>query len=200
MVVKDLQPVSIVEDEGFKKVCHTLNPLNALPSRRTLSDIYISNMFDKVHANVKIRLQQASWVSITTDLWSSINRNGFIAVTVHYCDEVTLSPQSMILDCVRVRGRHTVETISMELRTAFERNNLGNKILVRVTDNGANVVKAIKDIGITHVACYAYSLNLVANYAFREVSSLCAIKDVASKLVEQTKKSTHVMELFEGIQ
>ncbi|XP_059098333.1 zinc finger BED domain-containing protein 4-like [Tigriopus californicus] len=186
MVVKDLQPLSFVEDEGFKKFCHSLDPRYTLPSRRTLSEVHITNMFSNVQEKLIIYLHRANWVSITTDLWSSVNCTGFLAITVHFFDEQTWPLQCFILDCLRVRGRHTSEKIATEIRMVLERNKIMDKVIVGVTDNGANVVKAIRDIGITHEACYAHSLNLVANYALREV--------------EQTRKSTQVMELFERIQ
>ena len=44
---KDFQPFSIVEDEGFKKFVHELNPSYQLPNRKNISQSLIPAEFDK---------------------------------------------------------------------------------------------------------------------------------------------------------
>ncbi|XP_016970923.1 E3 SUMO-protein ligase ZBED1-like [Drosophila rhopaloa] len=45
MIAKDIQPFSIVEDEGFRKFVKLLDPRYTLPSRTTLQDVKMKNMY-----------------------------------------------------------------------------------------------------------------------------------------------------------
>ncbi|XP_059096593.1 zinc finger BED domain-containing protein 4-like [Tigriopus californicus] len=200
MIATDLQPISIVEDVGFKNFCAAMDPFYSLPTRRTLSNVDIPNLYTKVQDQVKTVLRGVDTVSITTDLWSSKNCVSFIAVTVHYFDEETLTLQALILDCLRIRGRHTAQLLGEELKSILQRNALEDKVLLGITDNGANMVKAIKDMGIKHFPCYAHTLNLVALSSMRDVPAVMAIKEIASKVVELTRRSTLIAEAFETIQ
>ena len=48
MIVKDMQPTSIVEDAGFKKLVAALDPRFALPSRRTLTRSLLPEYYGSV--------------------------------------------------------------------------------------------------------------------------------------------------------
>nr|XP_054597739.1 E3 SUMO-protein ligase ZBED1-like [Nothobranchius furzeri] len=66
------QPLSIVESEGFRGLILVLDPSYALPTRKTVKE-----MMAKKHAEeleqVKSEVQQAVAVSITADMWTSLN-------------------------------------------------------------------------------------------------------------------------------
>lgn len=47
MVAKDVQPYSIVEDEGFADYSYTLDPRYKLPSRSYLRDVLMAGLFKK---------------------------------------------------------------------------------------------------------------------------------------------------------
>ena len=46
MIVTDLQPVSVVEDKGFKNFVKVLDPKYCPPSRRTIMREYLPHLFD----------------------------------------------------------------------------------------------------------------------------------------------------------
>ena len=68
MTVKDLQPVSIAEDEGFHLLVHTLDSRYELPSRRTIMQMLPEKYSKKCEA-VKEELSRQAHVSLTSDLW-----------------------------------------------------------------------------------------------------------------------------------
>ncbi|CAH1958100.1 unnamed protein product [Acanthoscelides obtectus] len=72
-----------------------------------------------------------------------------------------------------------------------------NKIVACVTDNAANMVKAVQLAKWWHVPCFAHSLNLIVQ------SSLIEITDTLSKvksIVEFFKRSTSAMEKLQNVQ
>lgn len=200
MIAQDIQPISIVEDKGFAKFCQILNSNYVLPSRRTLSKVLLPALFNDVQEKLSRKLEGVNWLSITTDLWTSINTSCYLAVTIHFWDEESSIPQSFILDCLRIGGRHTAQRLGEELRQILIEHGVMSKVVVGVTDNGANIVRALREINISQVPCYAHTLNLVAQGSIKDVPTLVKVKDVVSRIVEQTRRSTVVLDKFESIQ
>ncbi|KAK3865123.1 hypothetical protein Pcinc_029238 [Petrolisthes cinctipes] len=84
MITTDLQPMSIVEDRGFRKFVHGLDPRYILPSRRDLTRKHIPNKYHEVVQQLKNELREIPHISLTTDIWTSRQTRGFLTVTAHY--------------------------------------------------------------------------------------------------------------------
>ncbi|TRY74647.1 hypothetical protein TCAL_01628, partial [Tigriopus californicus] len=104
MISNDMQPISIVEDDGFVNFCQAMNPKYLLPSRQVISKTLIPAIFEEVQRKLGHKLVQAKWVSFTTDLWTSANTTGFLALTIHFWDHETSTLQCFVLDCLRIWG------------------------------------------------------------------------------------------------
>ncbi|CAH1957175.1 unnamed protein product [Acanthoscelides obtectus] len=57
MIVKEYQPISIVEDKEFKKFVNMLNPGYSLPTRKTISQTLIPNLYLSELEKLKNRMQ-----------------------------------------------------------------------------------------------------------------------------------------------
>lgn len=77
MVVKEYQPLSIVDDDEFKKLVYMLNPGYNLPSRKTLTKNLIPQAFAKVSDSVSIELSKTTAVALTADCWTSISQQSY---------------------------------------------------------------------------------------------------------------------------
>jgi hypothetical protein len=146
MISNDMQPISIVEDDGFVNFCQAMNPKYLLPSRQVISKTLIPAIFEEVQRKLGHKLVQAKWVSFTTDLWTSANTTGFLALTIHFWDHESSTLQCFVLDCLRIWGRHTADRLGEEIKAVLIRNEIVSKVVVGVTDNGANIVKALQNI------------------------------------------------------
>ncbi|TRY67556.1 hypothetical protein TCAL_05529 [Tigriopus californicus] len=109
MISNDMQPILIVEDDGFVNFCQVMNPKYLLPSRNVISKTLIPAMFEEVERKLGQKLVQAKWVCFTTDLWTSANTTGFLALTIHFWDHEASALQCFVLDCLRIWGRHTAD-------------------------------------------------------------------------------------------
>ncbi|KAJ4933657.1 hypothetical protein JOQ06_030481 [Pogonophryne albipinna] len=85
MVVKDSQPFSIVDDCGFKELVALLDPRYTLPSRRVLKEMVVKR-YEEEKMKAKALMQRVEAVSLTADMWTSINMDAYLAVTYHYVD------------------------------------------------------------------------------------------------------------------
>lgn len=67
----------------------------------------------------------------------------YISVTAHYISD-DFSLQSKLLEVERSEGRHTADAIATHLRSILLEWGLQDKVFCVTTDNGANVVAAVK--------------------------------------------------------
>lgn len=78
MIAIDSQPFSIVDDIGFTRLIKLLKPNYELPSRKYFSTNIIPEMHSKVLTKIEKRINEASNVSFTTDIWTNNADASFI--------------------------------------------------------------------------------------------------------------------------
>ncbi|XP_008182425.1 zinc finger BED domain-containing protein 6-like [Acyrthosiphon pisum] len=163
MIVKEYHPFSVVEDQEFRNLIKMLNPSYIIPSRKTVTQSLLPQMYEMTIERVKDQLKNVSAVCMTTDGWTSLNNESFVAVTVHFIDpenETQLS--SVLLGCENFRDKHTADNLAIFLRNTVDEWNLTNKITGVVSDNASNIKSAIvKKCNWRYLSCFAHSINLV---------------------------------------
>lgn len=82
-VVRDFQLASVVEDKGFQNLIHELDK-NQTPFHQEAW--FKKKLFEEIEKNLKNKLKKVDHVNRTTDLWTSLSQNQFMAVTVHFID------------------------------------------------------------------------------------------------------------------
>lgn len=115
-------------------------------------------------------------VCLTTDMWTARNRQGFLGVTCSFLDKNFIIHE-IILTVEYVRYPHTSQHIADTLLTILDEWNLKEKVYFIVTDNGANIKKAIKDMksssnNITWQLCTAHTLQLIVGKGLSSVKLL----------------------------
>lgn len=170
MIVKEYYPFSIVEDREFIKLVNMLNPGYTLPSRKTLSKSLLPILYNEIYDYVKNDIKKnAMYVSITTDSWTSVKNENYIAVTAHYIDE-ECDLKSYLLSCFKYSESHTSINLKNELLRVVQEWGLENRITACTTDNAPNITNAIQLCNWRHVGCFAHSLNLTVQAALKEIS------------------------------
>ncbi|XP_036332815.1 zinc finger BED domain-containing protein 6-like [Rhagoletis pomonella] len=190
MVVKEYQPLCIVEDPEFKRFINMLNPNYKLPTRKTLSTSLIPAAYKETLEAVKNRLSKAFAICLTVDGWTSRAHDSFFSVTAHYISESSERTflASDLITCVSYADRHTGENIKNKLREICDECGIANKIAVIVTDNAANMKAAVRDGGWRHWGCFAHTLNLIAQAGLTEIQ---AVLDKVKSIVRFFKKSSY---------
>lgn len=89
-------------------------------------------------------LQAVNYVCTTADLWTSRNKS-YMGVTCHWIDPVTLERRSACLVIRRVIGSHTYDVIGKLLESIHSEFEIVDKIIVTITDSGANFLKAFRE-------------------------------------------------------
>lgn len=171
MIAKDMQPMSIVQDKGFRKWCLFLGPSCVLPNRTTLCRTILPQTYESCVEKVRNQLGACKYVTITTDGWKSLTGQSFLAITAHFVSE-DWELKTFLLNCFNITDRHTSVNIRNHLISEANKWNITKKIHLVVTDNAANMVAAVKLTGWDHFACFAHTINLIVKDAIQLISDL----------------------------
>ena len=144
-------PYSVVENPGFRRLIKVCEPHYVVVTRKRMAEQVIPNMYDVVKEGVKSKLQSAERLGITSDTWTSVATQSYMSVTAHYIDE-EWSLISNVLQTTEVTFDHCSVSLADMLTKALEEWGLMNKDPVMVTDNVANIVRAVQVMGLKHTS------------------------------------------------
>lgn len=189
MICKEYHPFSLVEDPEFRKLISLLSPGYSLPSRKTLTNSLLPQTVDKLSEELKSKLNAAIGIALTTDGWTSMNNQSFIAITAHYCNEES-QLCSNLLGCFEYSERHTSANLADMLKSQCAKWGISDKIVAVVTDNAFNMVAAVKLCNWSHIPCYAHSLNLTVTSSTEPISDII---EKCKSIVQYFKRSSHAL-------
>ena len=166
-----------------------------LPARKTLSIAMLDASYQDLLEKVKNNLTEAKAVALTSDGWTGINNDSFMAATVRYIDEKSGLLKSQLLECGNFTGRHTSENIAKWLTVVQETFNIKSKVVCVVTDNAANMKNAVMLCGVEHIPCFAHSLHLVVKKSIN--ASISDTVERVKKIVDYKRSSIATAKLGE---
>ena len=199
MIVTDLQPVSIVEDKGFREFAKVLDPKYVPLSRRTIMREYLPHLYDIKQQELMGKLSNISWCSFTSDLWTSRATMGYLTVTCHFISQDWMF-ESAVLDTVHVPESHTIVNLAAELKSITEKWKITKKVHCGITDGASNITGAVKGNYWNHIVCFAHKLNLIVTCAIEAVQTVKQIMDIVKRNVTFFHKSTKASEKLRIIQ
>ncbi|KAJ0477257.1 putative transcription factor/ chromatin remodeling BED-type(Zn) family [Helianthus annuus] len=86
-IIKHNYPFSYVEHEATRDLLEFLNA-DVTPITRNTAEADVLKIYDREKTNLKEKLQKVtSRICLTTDLWSSITSDRYMALTAHYIDD-----------------------------------------------------------------------------------------------------------------
>lgn len=198
MVVKDSQPFSIVDDEGFKEFVGKLDPTYTLPSRQVLKKMVVEKYEEE---KTKAQLQDIEGVSLTADMWTSINMDAYLAVTCHYVNEVDDAKMAtVLLGVLPFPQVHKAENIAAAMRSLMEEWGIETKVKCLVTDAATNMIATARNLGTRHVVCIAHALNLVVKKSLEQTPGLEDLRTRARRMVTLFRSSTTAKERLTSMQ
>lgn len=184
----DYQPFRIVEDEGFTSFANAMNPSYTLPSRKTISNVLLPAKYEECHADVKNLIKYAESICLTTDGWSSVNNESFMAVTGHFIDS-KYDLQSVLLEIQPFPASHTAENQADYLKKVMETWGIKGKIIFAVSDNASNISKALNILNLRSMGCFAHTINLVVKDGLKVNESVVILLDKIRSVITHFKRS-----------
>ncbi|CAB4036879.1 zinc finger BED domain-containing 1-like [Paramuricea clavata] len=199
MIAKDMQPLSVVENEGFIKFVKELDPRYQLPSRSTITRSLLPKKYEKLKDAVKRELTQVKHVALTTNLWTSNQTLSYLTLTCHFIDhEMQLC--SKVLETLYVQKDHTAPNLAEELKNIAKEWEITQEICCIITDNAANIVAAVNLLGWRHLPCFAHTLNLIVQDSLKAVSGLPRLQQKCKDIVTYFHRSTKATEKLLSMQ
>ena len=199
LFVQDLQPFSIVEDKGFRQFINDLDPKYQLPSRQEIARTLLPALYEETKSQLSRELCEASVIALTTDLWSSRHMQSFMTITAHFISKEWML-KSCVLETPRFAMSHTAQNIADELTRVMSEWQIQSKFVAVVTDNASNVTSAVSKLGLTHIPCFAHTINLVVNGAIQAVNSVSNIKKKVKSIVTHFHCSVKSTDKLEELQ
>ncbi|KAJ3609908.1 hypothetical protein NHX12_022002 [Muraenolepis orangiensis] len=87
MLVNDMRPISMVEDEGFKQMVTTFHPGYTLPSRTHFTKL-MEGKYEATFSKVKDALKATkNKIALTTDAWTSVATKAYLGITCHFISD-----------------------------------------------------------------------------------------------------------------
>ncbi len=200
-IVLDDQPLSVVENTGFRRLMDHLEPRYSLPSRTYISETALPELYSRVSSHVADQLKDVQSFSFTTDIWSSdVCPMSLLSLTAHWLND-SYDLQSAVLHVKEMRGSHTSRVISDSIKEMLDGWKIPiSKVHVILRDNASNMKKAMDDLGVPSLGCVAHSLQLVVNEGLLSQRSVSDAIASARKIVGHFKHSPLAYSRLEDIQ
>ena len=200
LIVKDLRPVNIVDGAAFVELITHAYPEYPLASNHYYTD-RINDLYATESNNMIECLKDVDSVAITADLWTSIAHHAYMGVTAHFLTRDGFL-QTRLLDCTEMSAdQHTTEDTDDLLTERFAFWGINGKVFAAVTDNGQNMVKAVRDIMKIQVffGCFAHTINLAVEKGFK-CARVNPLLSHARHMVEHFTRSSKATYLLRAAQ
>ncbi|CAH1106559.1 unnamed protein product [Psylliodes chrysocephalus] len=200
-IVKDNMPFSIVEGKGFVSLMKQAAPLYKVPSRNTIKN-HVDVKYESASTALKQILNNVQSITITTDTWTAdMQTKSFLGITIHFICDLKLI--SCTIGVTELTESHTAAYIGSQLIEILNTWGINLEIVVAVvTDNAANIVKAVHDkFGkVKHVPCFAHTLNLLCENSIKNTQGLNDLIEKVRLIVVYFKRSVKATDLLRKIQ
>ncbi len=207
-IIYDSQPLSVVQSESFKKLIKELDPAFVMPDVKLVKQIIHKSYNNTLSLVQEFLNSNAISVSLTTDMWTAKNRQGFLGVTCSFLDK-KFDIHEITLTVEYIRYPHTAQNISDALLAILDEWGLREKVHMITTDNGANMKKAIKEMGlispnIRWQPCTAHTLQLVVGKGLSVVKLLVLrakrlidffLRPKQSEKLEEIQKKSSILQV-----
>ncbi|XP_042519191.1 zinc finger BED domain-containing protein RICESLEEPER 2-like [Macadamia integrifolia] len=182
LIVRHELPLVFVEYEEFRElITYLFSGYTHIAQNTQMSDIL--RLYNLESIRIRNLLNSfAGRISLTSDLWTSITNDGYIALTAHYIDKDWLLPKKLLKFCILPpphTGIHICEMVSKILsdwgidRKLFSitlDNAIANFYFVDLLKKNLNLKNALLCRGLHfHNRCCAHILNLIVQDGMKHI-------------------------------
>ena len=208
MLAIDCQPISTVDDIGFRQVLKTLEPRYQCPSRKYFTETIIPKIYRGMKEEVLKLINhcntasvEGNYVSFTSDAWSSsVNDTSLLSLTAHWID-AQFKRTSAVLCAQCLTEAHTGEYIAAQILTMLEKWDIAlERVHLVITDNASNMKKAMHDASLQHFGCFAHSLQLVIHDGLLSQRAVIDVIAICKSIVGHFHRSSVASHSLKRIQ
>lgn len=186
----DHQPLSVMDDVGFKRLVSHLDPHYVHQGRKYFTDVCLPELYHTVYEHIKMLMTNVTSVSFTSDIWtSSVSPMSMLSLTAQFINE-DFELKRVVLQSQEFSGSHTAEAIAGAFRDMFQAWGIPmERVHVILRDNARNMEKAMKDAQFPSLPCMSHTLQLVVQEGVLSQRSIGDIIAIGRRIVGHFKHS-----------
>jgi hypothetical protein len=167
------QPLSTVTHKAFINYICIMDPEFVIPGEKKIRTM-IACSYGYNKDKLKQFLKTAQSISLTTDLWSSRSKHGYLGLTATWINQ-NFEIIDVLLEITYFPAPHTAERIANIIKKVIKKWEIEDRVITITTDNGANMVAAIRELApIERLSCAAHTLQLAIGKGLKHVENLAA--------------------------
>uniref|UniRef100_H3AUI6 BED-type domain-containing protein n=1 Tax=Latimeria chalumnae TaxID=7897 RepID=H3AUI6_LATCH len=200
MIAIDMQPFSIVEDEGFRRFCALAAPQYNLPSQCRMPEKVLEDLHEKIRLHVYKEVEKTDQFVTSLDIWTSKAIDSYLGVIAHWVTEDYVH-QQFVLAVASLTSNHTAANIQCLLLGVLEKWNITcDKIQLLLRNGGSNMVKVATDTKLPDATCFLHSLHLVVKEGLLSQRAVSDIVSTSKRIVSHFQHSPTAKNWFKDIQ
>uniref|UniRef100_A0A7M4F2J3 BED-type domain-containing protein n=1 Tax=Crocodylus porosus TaxID=8502 RepID=A0A7M4F2J3_CROPO len=192
MLAVDVQPFSLVERPGFRRLMALLAPSYQVPTHTTFSRTVVPSLYEACKEHLREELRKAGpqvALHFTSGIWSSRGDHAYLSLTGHWHDKS--GRRWALLQAEVMDESHTATEIMGAMNHLMQEWLVGQGELTRgfmVTDNETNMVKAVHDANFVGICCVAHKFHLTVRDALEGDRAAGDGASPTSKLISKCRK------------
>jgi hypothetical protein len=202
-IIEELQPFSIIQSQSFKRIIEGLDTQANILSNDRLKEILI-NSEDKILQNLReyaLDSAEISYISFTTDMWTSSNGDPYIGLTLHWIND-SFQVKEITGNISYLPYPHTSNCLLNKIVEILDNLKIKHLTVSGTVDNGSNIKLCLEKLeqkyGIYKVHCFGHTLQLAINDALKECSEITSLikkcKDIVSHFSGSPKQKQFLLE------
>lgn len=182
---RSLLPFSTGDCVGFKDFWKVFRPNDEIPSRKTISNEALDDLYICMKNQlIKVLESAPKRGFITFDAWTdSFKKSSYVTYTYHYMS-YDWCMESTVLKTMYFDRPHTGQALSENFQKVLKEFKIENKCISVVTDGGSNVILCSNLLNLHRFGCIAHSCNRLIQHDLLESKDpdIKKINEVIAKL------------------
>ncbi|XP_055534808.1 E3 SUMO-protein ligase ZBED1-like isoform X2 [Wyeomyia smithii] len=172
-IIKDIQPLSIVDDTGFADFVRTLDPRYPMPSRRHLRDVLLDKAYNNTVGHIYDILRPIKFIAITFDGWTSRTTQSYLVITAHFLLDSGLAVVTLAVQ--PIQSRATSKNLKALVNSVLSKFP-GVSVMCAVTDCGSNMIQTCELLKMRNMPCAAHKIQRIVVIAIAKTESFLDAK------------------------
>jgi hypothetical protein len=170
-ILSTTQPLSTVTHKAYIEHMHIIDPEFVVPGEKKLR-MMIARSYGYNKEKLTQLLKTAQSISLTTDLWTSRSKHGYLGLTATWINQ-NFEILDVLLEITYFPAPHTAEAIADVINNSIKKWKIEDRVITITTDNGSNMIAAINKLApITRLSCVAHTLQLAIGKGLKLVQDL----------------------------
>lgn len=174
-------PLTIIDKPAFKFFLNAYNVQN-YPTGQNVADTALLDIYTYFkNETINMLKNSPNHIGLTLDCWTdSHKRRAYVVYRAHFT--INFSCNVLTLKTCLLPHPHTAQKLIESIESTLEEYNLNEKKITCVTDNGSNIVKALRILKIHRLSCTAHNLHLFLTKDILGNSEFSVLNDIIFKL------------------